>query len=204
MQSVSRREAFNVVVDGKWSLWSRNSRRLWLGGYFQYNHLAKRKNAPEGEGVNDDVTINPMLGLDMGHWSVPVHLKAGAVVNRERARVDGKWHTPCGFVAGVNARWRFLEAEENVWAGSDLFPLYPRFGSQLNLGDTYYRDKFYSRTDLTAHIVQNAFVDLNTSFTFHYTNKTTGFWQQLSCRLYIDNLLWSNRRSRERRLNSTY
>ena len=74
MQSVSRREAFNVVVDGKWSLWSRNGRRLWLGGYFQYNHLAKRKNAPEGEGVNDDMTINPMLGLDMGHWSVPVHL----------------------------------------------------------------------------------------------------------------------------------
>ena len=91
-----------------------------------------------------------------------------------------------------------------MWAGKDLFPLYPRFGSQLNLGDTYYRDKCYSRTDLTAHIVQNDFVDLNTSFTLHYTNKTTGFWQQLSCRIYIDNLLWGNRRSRQRRLTSTY
>ena len=102
----------------------------------------------------------------------------------------------------MNARWRFLEAEENVFVGKDLFPLYPRFGSLLNLGDTYYRDKFYSRTDLIAHIVQNEFVDLNTSLTVHATDKTTGFWQQISCRVYIDNLIWHHRHKRSNTLST--
>ena len=179
MQSENRREAFNFDLNGKWYPAHHS---VWLGGYFQYSHLAKRKNAPESEGVNDDLTINPMLG---GQWGV-AKVAMGAIVNRERARVDEQWLTAAGFVANANLRWRFLEAEQNIYTGKDLFPLYPRFGSLLNLGDTYYRDKFYSRTDLIAHIVKNRLIDLNASLTLHATNKTTGFWQQISCRVYID------------------
>lgn len=185
MQSEKRREAFNAVVDGRRYVWCG---KWWIGGLVQYNHLAKRKNAPEGEGVNDDITLNPMLGYDNGVDAVPVRfgLKAGAVVNMERARVDSKWNNAAGFVADATLRWRWLEAEESFFAGKDLFPLYPRFGSQLNMGDTYYRDKIYSRTDIKAHIVQTAFVDLEASLSFHATDKVTGFWQQVVCRFYVD------------------
>lgn len=206
MQTQHRREAFNAALDGKWYV--AGNPRWWLGGWAQYNHLAKRKNAPEGEGVNDDITLNPMLGCDLDWSNTAWRLKAGAVINRERARIDSKWHTPCGFVAAANVRWRFLEIDENIFAGKDLFPLYERFGSELNLGDTYYRDKFYSRTDVTAHIVQNRFVDLKAQLSLHATDQTTGFWQQISCRFYFDSNLWKHRRNRaylkSGRLESTY
>ena len=209
LQSETRREAFNVDFNGKWFPFSRQG--LWLGGYLQYNHLAKCKNAPEGEGVNDDLTLNPMLGYNWkwgGRCGTTVQLKAGAVINKERARCDSKWLTASGFVGNAHVRWKFLEAEENIYSGSNLFPLYNRFGSQLNMGDTYYCSKFYSRTDLVAHIVQNAFVDLNTSFTFHANKETTGFWQQISCRVYIDNNIWKHRHDKKKlragRLNSIY
>ena len=194
MQSETRREAFNVYFNGK-----KHFGGFWLGGVIQYNHLAKRKNAPEGEGVNDDFTINPMLGYD---WKLSpaaaLKVKAGAIVNMQRCRAEGNsWQVPCGFIGNVNARWKWLEAEENIFAGKDLFPLWDNFQSQLNLGDTYYRSKFYSRTDLRAHIVQNRFVDLSASLTFHATDKITGFWQQISCRVYIDQLIWKNRRDKK-------
>jgi hypothetical protein len=72
-------------------------------------------------------------------------------------------------------------------------PLYQKFGSQLVQGDPYYNSKMYSRTDLTFHIVNNQFVDLNGSLSLHATDKVTGFWQQVSCRFYIDNHLWKRR-----------
>lgn len=165
----------------------------------QYNHLAKSKLAPEGEGVNDDVTVNPMAGFD---WKIApkasLKVKAGAIINFERDRSEENgWKAPCGFIGNVQGRWKWLEAEQNVYAGGNLFPLWNKYGSELNLGDSYYCSKFYSRTDLRAHIVQTRFVDLNASLTFHATDKITGFWQQVSCRFYIDQDLWKHRRSKK-------
>lgn len=211
MQSSARREAFNVLANGRW--YPSALKSWWVGGAAQYNHLAKRKNAPDNEGVNDDITINPMAGWHTGTprwgqdgwteaWSLS--LKAGAVVNMERARADGKWHTPAAFVGSINASWRWLEATEDIAAGSDLMPLWNRFGSQLNLGDTYYKSKFYSRTQLRAHIVQRSFVDLNCALTFHATDKTTGLWQSITCRIYIDHDLWRHHGKSGRPLTPAY
>lgn len=193
-QADFRREAFNVLISGKAYVGN-----VWFGGHVQYNHLAKSKLAPEGEGVNDDVTVNPMVGFD---WKIApkasLKVKAGAIINFERDRSEENgWKAPCGFIGNVQGRWKWLEAEQNVYAGGNLFPLWNKYGSELNLGDSYYCSKFYSRTDLRAHIVQTRFVDLNASLIFHVTDKITGFWQQVSCRFYIDQDLWKHRRSKK-------
>ncbi len=190
-QSDTRREAFNVLISGKAYV----TGGFWLGGHAQYNHLAKSKQPQEGEGVNDDVMANPLAGYD---WRISkkasLKVKAGMVMNLERDRsAENGWLTACGFIGNVQWRWKWLEAEQNVYAGKNLFPLWDKYGSQLNLGDSYYCSKFYSRTDVRAHIVQNSFVDLNASLTFHATDKITGFWQQITCRLYIDQNLWKHR-----------
>lgn len=194
-QSEVRREAFNALLSGKAYV----SKSVWLGGNLQYNHLAKTKHGGEGEGVNDDVTINPMAGFD---WQISpkasLRIKAGAIVNFERDRsAENGWKAPCSFVGNVQGRWKWLEAEQQVSSGGNLFPLWDKYGSELNLGDSYYCSKFYSRTDVRAHIVQTRFVDLNASLTFHATDKITGFWQQVTCRFYIDQELWKNRRSKK-------
>ena len=76
-------------------------------------------------------------------------------------------------------------------------PLYSSLGSLLNMGDPYYSNKVYSRTDLVFHVVNNRFVDLTGSFSLHATDKTTGFWQQIACRFYFDNHLWKRRHDRD-------
>lgn len=182
MRSRTRREAFNVVVSGGLNL---GPSPLYALAHIEYNHLAKRKHAPEGEGVNDDATLNPMLGCRYTLGKVNGYVEAGAIVQLQRWRAEGKWRTPAGFIGNIHARWRWLELDESIFAGRELFPLYELYGSELNMGDTYYRSKFYSRSDLRGHIFNNDLVDVSAVLTFHATDRITGFWQQLSCRFYI-------------------
>lgn len=199
MQSTTQREAFNVYFQAAKNF----DAPVALLGEMQINHLAKRKDAPEGEGVNDDITLFPRFGV----WVVnkpkaKLTVEVGPVVQLQRNRSEGKWHTPCRFFASANARlWNWLDIDQEFSIGKDAFPLYDQFGNQLNLGDPYWRSKTYSRTDVKAHIVNNRFVDLNAGVTLHATDKTFGFWQQISCRVYIDQGTWKHRRDK-RYLNS--
>ena len=194
MQTEHQREAFTSMFNTDW----RVKGPLKLRGHFQYSHLAKSVSHAPGEFVNDDVLINPMLSLDFSHRTMldSLRVSAGSIITLERNRGEEVWHNQAGFLLTATARWRWLQLDESLYAGQALFPLYPLYGSQLNLGDPYYNNKVYSRTDLSAHIVNNRFVDLSVSLMIHATDVTTGFWQQLSCRFYLDNRLWKHRHDR--------
>lgn len=195
MQTEHQREAFTTMVNTDWRI----AGPLRLGGHVQYSHLAKSFSHAEGEFVNDDVLINPMIAVDFSHRTCldSLRLDAGAIITMERNRGEELWHNQAGFIATGVARWHWLELDETFYAGKRLFPLYPLYGSLLNLGDPYFNSKVYSRTDFTAHVVSNRFVDLNISVMLHATDKTTGFWQQLTCRFYLDNHLWKSRHNRD-------
>ena len=191
LQTERQREAFNVMLNTDW----RVAGPVRLGMHLQYNHLAKSISHAEGEFVNDDLLINPLVALDFSHCTAldSLRVSSGAIISLQRNREDNRWLNRAGFIAMATARWRWLQLDETFFAGKGLFPLYPLHGSLLNLGDPYFNNKVYSRTDLTAHVVSNRFVDLSASLTLHATDKTTGFWQQISCRFYIDNSLWKRR-----------
>lgn len=206
-QSEKRREAFTVLFAGRWASKALSDRNhWWLGGYLQYNHLAKHSGVHPEEGVNDDLTLNPLVGFstrgECALWcgngdcrvvdspQVDVAVQAGAIFNFERDRLDDIWRKPCGFVADATLWWRRFELHQSVYAGDNIFPIYNTFGSELNLGDSYYCAKFYARTDLKAHLVSTEFVDLTASLSFHATDKITAFWQQVSCRFYFDRSMW--------------
>lgn len=206
MQTERQREAFTAMLNTDWRL----AGPLRIEGHAQYNHLAMSGHRVEGEHVNDDLVINPMLAVDLSHRNVLDSLRfaAGAIVAMERDRGDKHWHNHAGFITSATARWRWIQLDETFYTGKDLMPLYPRFGSQLNLGDPYYRHKAYSRTDLIFHVVSNRFVDLTGSLVLHASSEKSGFWQQVSCRFYIDNRVWKRRHGsdwlRNGRLNPLY
>ena len=183
-----RREAFTFMVNTDW----RVAGPFRLGGHLQYSHLAMSNVGKEYQHVNDDILINPMLGLDLSHRTALDSLRfdAGALITMERDRGDMKWLNQAGLLATATARWRWLQVDETFYAGKALMPLYPQHGSLLNLGDPYFNHKVYSRTDLIGHILSNQYVDMALSLAYHATDKFTGFWQQFTCRFYLDNCLW--------------
>ena len=190
-----RREAFTVMVNNDW----RVAGPFRLGGHVQYSHLAMSHVGKEYQHVNDDILINPMLGLDLSHRTILDSLRfdLGALITMERDRGDMEWLNQAGLLATTTARWRWLQVDETFYAGKALMPLYPYQGSLLNLGDPYFNHKVYSRTDLIGHIVSNQYVDMSLSLAYHATDKFTGFWQQFTCRFYLDNRLWKAAKTKQ-------
>ncbi|MBE6309758.1 MAG: hypothetical protein E7080_01725 [Bacteroidales bacterium] len=190
-QSETRREAFNINFNGEW-----NPRgALLVGGYAQVNHLAKRKNAPEGEGVNDDIMANPYVGLNLSRCTAldSLQVKAGALVSLQRSRAAGGWQNRAGLLVNAVAEKKRISVEETFFVGKGVMPLYPYFGTLLNMGDPYFQAPMYSRTDVNFHFIRNRFVNLEASLVFHYTKEAFGFWQQLKLRVFVDEKLWKTR-----------
>ena len=195
LQTDYDREAFTAMLNADWRLagpWS-------LGGHIQYSHLARSRLLAFEEHVNDDLVINPMTAIDLSRRAAldSLRLAAGAIISLDRDRGNMHWHNNAGFVAMATARWRWLQIDETFYAGNALMPLYPSCGSLINLGDPYYNNKLYDRLDLIFHIVSNRFVDLNGSMVFHFTDHVQGWWQQITCRFYLDNHLWKKRKDKE-------
>lgn len=191
IQTEHQREAFTIMINNDWQV----AGPFRLGGHVQYSHLAMSRNHNDDQHVNDDLVINPMASVDLSHRTLldSLRFSAGAIIAMERDRSDDRWHKPAGFVATATARWRWLQLDETFYTGQRLMPLLPKFGSRLNLGDPYFDNKTYSRTDLILHVVSNRFVDLSASLTLHASERTTGFWQQIACRFYLDSNLWNRR-----------
>jgi len=207
LQSETQREAFNVYVNSKYDL--RKGGVLQIGERLQYNHLAKQKNAPDDQGVNDDFMFNPWIGLDMSnHTSLDsLNVRAGAVLSMQRCRADGEgWRNAAGLLVEATAEWRWLGMRETFYAGENLMPLYGKYGAELNMGSPYYQAKTYSRTDVYAHIVRNRYVDFEAALNMHVTKDVFAFWQQLSLRVYIDQSLFKagEKAKKSRKLSNLY
>lgn len=207
LQSDTRREAFNVNLNSRWQPFA--SSPFYVGERIQLNHLAKQRHAPEGQSVNDDITLNPFVGVDLSRGTAldSLNLRAGAVVQMERCRImHAGWQTPVGFLFEGTAQWRWLGLRQTLHIGDNLFPVYGLLGAEFNLGSPYYQSKLYSRTDVYGHIIRNRFVSLEAALCFHATKETFAFWQQLALHVYIDHQLWRGHDStiRARRLANIY
>ena len=182
-QSATTREAFNINLNTEWNPCG----VMLVGGYGQLNHLAKRNNAPEGEGVNDDIMVNPYLGLNLSSKTSLDSLvfKVGALVSLQRNRMVGEWQNRAGVLVNAVAAKKWISVEETFFAGKGVMPLYQEFGTLLNMGDPYFQAPMYSRTDVNIHFIRNKYVDMSASLVFHYTKEAFGFWQQMNLRVYI-------------------
>lgn len=190
----NRREAFDVTGQAFWHSGNYGYNRFQAGGTARYNHLAKSFNPAEGEGVVDNVILNPSIGFThSGRERLKdyFHISAGVLLSIDRDRPgDNKWLTQAGFMGDIEGRWKWLSLQEHVYVGKEQMPLYDKYGPLLYLGDQFYHNKFYSRTDVVATIFERDFVNVEARLTFHATDKTTAFWQQLAVRFYLDNKIW--------------
>lgn len=205
LQTDTQREAFNVNFSGQW----RPKGALILGGRMHLNHLAKTRINNETQNVNDDIMLNPYVGLDLARHTAldSFVIKAGPILQMERDRGQGDWHKPAGVLIDAVAEWKWLGVKETFYAGDNLYPLYPKYGSQFNMGDPNYQAKLYSRTNVYAYIFRNQFLNLEASLDFHYTKEAFAFWQKVVLRVYVDQLTYKSRKqkcTREEYLRNIY
>lgn len=193
LQSADQREAFNVnynfVKRFRSGLPSTIS-PFFIGGNVQLNHLAKRNPAPEGEGVNDDMFAYPYIGWDFSDKTVfdRFIIKAGYAVSFDRCRAIGDWEVDGGLLADLHLLWKKIGIIETLYAGNKQFPLYPMYGSLLNMGDPHYQSSFYSLTSIYSPIVHNRHVSFGAFLDFHVTKEGTSCYQRVVLNVNLGNV----------------
>lgn len=199
IQTQNRREAFDVTGQLGWTT-TKGDNRLTASAVLRYNHLSVSKQHYEGEGVVDNFVFSPKLSYAHYWDKAQVSLSAAMLLSCDRDRPgDNKWQSPVGFIAQMDARWRWIRLIENFYAGDQQMPLYEKYGSLIYQGDPFYHNKVYSRTDLVATFFQRDFVNIEARLTFHASeDKKTAFSQQLAVRFYLDNIIWEHHRNKKK------
>lgn len=192
LQSADQREAFNVNYNVRkyFDRYLRGISPFFIGGNVQLNHLAKRNPAPEGEGVNDDMFAYPYIGWDFSDKTVfdRFRIRAGYAVSFDRCRAIGDWEVDGGLLADLHLLWKKIGIIETLYAGNKQFPLYPMYGSLLNMGDPHYQSSFYSLTSIYSPIVHNRHVSFGAFLDFHVTKEGTSCYQRVVLNVNLGNV----------------
>ena len=192
LQSAEQREAFNVNYNVRkyFHRYLRGISPFFIGGNVQLNHLAKRNPALEGEGVNDDMFAYPYIGWDFSDKTVfdRFRIKAGYAVSFDRCRAIGDWEVDGGLLADLHLLWKKIGIIETLYAGNKQFPLYPMYGSLLNMGDPHYQSSFYSLTSIYSPIVHNRHVSFGAFLDFHVTKEGTSCYQRVVLNVNLGNV----------------
>ena len=192
LQSADQREAFNVNYNVRkyFHRYLRGISPFFIGGNVQLNHLAKRNPAPEGEGVNDDMFAYPYIGWDFSDKTVfdRFRIRAGYAVSFDRCRAIGDWEVDGGLLADLHLLWKKIGIIETLYAGNKQFPLYPMYGSLLNMGDPHYQSSFYSLTSIYSPIVHNRHVSFGAFLDFHVTKEGTSCYQRVVLNVNLGNV----------------
>lgn len=192
LQSADQREAFNVNYNVRkyFHRYLRGISPFFIGGNVQLNHLAKRNPAPEGEGVNDDMFAYPYIGWDFSDETVfdRFRIRAGYAVSFDRCRAIGDWEVDGGLLADLHLLWKKIGIIETLYAGNKQFPLYPMYGSLLNMGDPHYQSSFYSLTSIYSPIVHNQHVNFGAFLDFHVTKEGTSCYQRVVLNVNLGNV----------------
>lgn len=188
MQSKTRREAFNIVVHGRWH--PRAGNPLFVGGHAMMNHFALRQNSPSDEHITDNFVVNPYVGVNLSRRtacdSLMVRVGPLLTVERNRADDDG-WQTPLGAWVEAFVTWRWLGVKNMFYYGGRQFRNYEPFGAELYQGEPFFQSKFYNRTDIYGRIYRNRWVDLQASLDFHFADGSFIFYQRLMVRVTLGN-----------------
>ena len=63
-------------------------------------------------------------------------------------------------------------------------------GKYTKHNSNYIKANIHQKLKDGATIFERDFVNVEARLSFHATDKTTAFWQQLSVRFYLDNKIW--------------
>lgn len=199
LQSETQREAFNVNAN----IEGRVGNRFLIGGHAQLNHLAKQENAPAGQGVNDDMFLNPYIGWNLKNETAldSFKVKVGGSFMFDRCRAIGNWDNAFGLLIDVIAQYKKIGIKETLYVGQASLPLIDMYGSLLNMGDPHYHSKVYSYTSIYSPIVENQFVNFAAALDFNITKEGVSSYQKILLRVNIDSDKWKQRSSGQKILN---
>lgn len=184
LQTDTKREAFNIVVNSRWNP---RGGKIGAGLRAMMNHYALTALSLPEEHIVDNFLINPYVALNLGGRVAldSLTLRAGPVLTIERNRAEGGWRTPLGAwieAYGSYSRWF---ARNLFYAGGVQMPSYAAFGGALYQGEPFFSRKFYDRLDAGFRIINTSAVRLDATLDFNFYSGGFIFYQKITAEVAL-------------------
>ena len=169
-------------------LFSKFSKRLYVGLEGYYYHYALTWKADEMQHIHDNLVAHPFVGyqLDSRVIDAGIDVRAGVLASFDRERgLDNGKHTPLGFLGEVNAHYKRFFLEDIFYAGGHQQPFGKQFYGAYYWGDTYYQASAYNRTDVKYQFIVNDWVSAYAGAIFNVTKAGLNWHQVVTLRVNL-------------------
>lgn len=129
-QSPERRERFRILSAGRYDLTPPQRRVRFSVGYaLSLQHFAKTSQPVEGEGVVDDILVEPYLGVAFrAFFDFDIRVGLLQALQRDRIAEEG-WRAPRGLRLALRLERSGWLLANTLYAGENLRPLAGRYAA---------------------------------------------------------------------------
>lgn len=197
MQSDTRREKFRILSGGQY-----NWKHLYGGYALSLIHFAKTSDPAEGEGVVDNILVNPYGGVRFNaYFNFDIRLGYLQSLQRDRHLENG-WVTPKGGMLDIRmSRWG-VTLGNMLYVGQNMMPFYDKYGATLYTNCVFFgtRDNIYNRTEISYdRRFFNDTLGVRAGLFFHYDGASLGMQQMLEVSVRLQKICSKREKQRENR-----
>jgi hypothetical protein len=179
-QTDTRREAFIMGGSGRWDY-----DMFYLKFNYYMYHRAGRAVEDTGDHIHDMGLGYYAVGADL-RKIIPLemdtaYIHAGLLQGQERRRSVSGWFYPRGILVEAGAEYENIGLKNTLYAGEGQQVYYNSYNPERDLywGDSFYRGKFYNRTDFYYNFINTDRVNCRFDLSLHRSSGEWSWQQQL-------------------------
>lgn len=177
--TATTREAFLIGSSGVF----RPTRWLYAGwaGYLRHSTGNNSSDPAIYRPLTEYAVVDLYAGFDLSAGTAfrELRLDGGYIKSFTNVRGSAHRYIPAqGVIVRFNIEWEGIGIYNTLYAGDDQMPLYDEYGSELYMGDPYYRTDFYNRSDIYIKFINTKRVQAKFNLAVHYAANQIGFQQQ--------------------------
>ncbi|MEG1663929.1 MAG: hypothetical protein RSC07_00980 [Mucinivorans sp.] len=149
-------------------------------GYLHHSTGNKKLDTDTYRPLTENAVYLIYAGIDLSDVTPfeKLYLDGGYLGSYTRVRgANPMQKSSSGLHIRFGMEWQGIGVENVYYTGGDMMPLWDTYGSELYMGDPYYRNSGYNRTDLYIKLIKTSQVDVSFDFSLHAAQGTLGCGQ---------------------------
>lgn len=143
-----------------------------------------------GDDLYDNMMARVCAGISWGGNSIldSLNVNVGGVFGYSRHRAIDERHKPVGLLSEVTLEKFGIGVKNSFYTGDEQQAMYskPDIGGKLYLGDPYYRNRTYNRTDFYINFIETGRVSARFVYSLHAAEKELSHQQQFFLLINLD------------------
>lgn len=158
-------------------------------GYLHHSTGNKKIDSPDYRPLTEYTAYLVYVGANLAPLTPldKLYVDAGFMGSYTRVRGrDPQQYSSNGLQIRAGIEWQGIGVENTYYTGGDMMPLWDTYGSELFLGDPFYKNCAYNRTDIYINFINTSKVKVCFDLAMHFAQNKLSWGQMLKVSVNIN------------------